>query len=141
MTYSTEQDVEVSRKARLELLLQTISDAFDAASEEVQQRLLSTLQELARTERRSYARMQTFLPVTVDNIHPGVARNVGPGGVFIRTPVSLPVGQEISLVFPFFRQEDPIRMTGEIVWNSAIGIGVKFTSPLDGELKQMMEPV
>jgi Tfp pilus assembly protein PilZ len=64
----------------------------------------------------------------VDNLYTELVRNISTGGVFIQTTVPFSVGRQVSLVFPFPTPEEPIRMTGEIVWKSALGVGVRFRS-------------
>ena len=52
--------------------------------------------------------------------------DIGAGGVFIQSCRSLPVGQEIQLVFSLFDHHAPNKLTGEIVWTCSEGIGVRF---------------
>lgn len=139
MTDSKGPSSEASRKAQFEALLKTVSELFNAASEEEQLRLLSWQDQMVRPDRRRHPRMLTLLPVSVDDLHSGTATNISPEGLCIRTSASFAGGQEISLVFPSFGQKEAVTMAGRVIWTSKLGVGVKFTSPLAGELKEMME--
>jgi len=63
---------------------------------------------------------------TEDETFTDFIKNISVGGVFMQTTAPLSVGQEISLVFPFPSQEEPMKMTGEVVWKSPVGVGVRF---------------
>jgi len=52
--------------------------------------------------------------------------NISAGGVFIETPMSFRVGQELSLSFALPTRQRHIRVSGEVVRTSPQGIGVKF---------------
>lgn len=54
--------------------------------------------------------------------------NIGTGGMFIETPPTLSVGEEITLVFSPTYEQGPVRVSGKIVWRVPSGIGIKFTS-------------
>jgi uncharacterized protein (TIGR02266 family) len=53
-------------------------------------------------------------------------QNISPGGVFIETPMSFRVGQELSLSFALPTRQRHIRVSGEVVRTGPQGIGVKF---------------
>ena len=127
MTDSKKQPTETNGKARLQRLLKSIRDAFDSASEEHQQRLLGSLEELAQPEQRRHPRRPSLIQVTLDGVHPGVATNMSLGGAFIQTASSFTIGRQISVDFLLHNSDEPRRMTGEVVWRSPEGVGVKFT--------------
>ncbi|MDY6988274.1 MAG: PilZ domain-containing protein [Thermodesulfobacteriota bacterium] len=127
MTDFKKQPTETNGEMRLQVLLKSIQDAFDSASEEHQQRLLSSLEELAQAEQRRHPRRPSLIQVTLDGVHPGVATNISLGGAFIQTASSFTIGQQISVDFSLYRSEEPRRMRGEVVWRSPEGVGVKFT--------------
>ncbi len=52
--------------------------------------------------------------------------DISAAGVFIKTDETLDVGQGLSLRFSFPGAEEDLDITGEIVWRSPRGIGVKF---------------
>jgi len=54
--------------------------------------------------------------------------HIGTGGMFIETPPTLSVGEEITLVFSPTYEQGPVRVSGKIVWRVPSGIGIKFTS-------------
>jgi hypothetical protein len=127
MSHSKGKSTKANGKARLQVLLKSIRDSFDSASKEHQQRLLSSLEQLAQPEQRKHPRTPSLIQVRVDDIHPGVAINISLGGAFIQTSSSFSVGQKISVDFSFPGSDEARRMTGEVVWRSPEGVGVKFT--------------
>ncbi|MDY6952241.1 MAG: PilZ domain-containing protein, partial [Thermodesulfobacteriota bacterium] len=127
MTDSQKQPAETRGKARLQTLLKEIEDVFESASEEHQQGLLVSLEELAQPEQRRHPRRPSLIQVTLDGAHPGVATNISLGGAFIQTASSFTIGQHISVDFSLRSSDEPRRMTGEVVWRSPEGVGVKFT--------------
>lgn len=63
-------------------------------------------------------------------------RDISTAGVFIETDESLAVGQKLTLNFSFPETRETVELTGEIVWRSPRGIGVKFfETPFDQERK------
>ncbi len=56
-------------------------------------------------------------------------KDISNGGVFIETQTPFTVGQIIKLKFPLPNYKKLVKVTGEIVWSSPDGIGVKFKKP------------
>ena len=139
MTDSTRFSSEEDGKARVKVLLDRIRDLFPSATEKQQRRLLSSLGELVRPDRRKHPRSLSFVPLTIDDVHSGIAGNISAGGLLIRTSVPLSVGQEITMDFPFPSSDEPSRMTGMVVWTGQMAIGVEFTSLLTEELRELIE--
>jgi uncharacterized protein (TIGR02266 family) len=107
-----------------------IGKYIDEAPEATQRRLLLLLEDVEVSDRREHLRKPCSIEVTYsteDETFTDFIRNISVGGVFMQTTAPLSIGQEISLVFPFPSQEDPMKMTGEVVWKSPVGVGVKFT--------------
>jgi hypothetical protein len=127
MTDLKKQPAEAKGKARLQALLKSLQDVFDASSKEQQQGLLNALEELAQPEQRKYPRRPSLIQVLLDGVHPGVPTNISLGGAFIQTGASFTIGQQISVDFSLHHADEPRRMTGEVVWRSPDGVGVKFT--------------
>jgi Tfp pilus assembly protein PilZ len=63
---------------------------------------------------------------TQDQKYTNTILDISPAGVFIETDDPPEIGQKITLIFSFPASEDHIEITGEIVWRSSQGIGVKF---------------
>ncbi len=141
MTGSTRQSEGAEPRARLQELFEMISSWFDHASEDQQRRVLRALEHLRQGERREHPRKPCSIEVTYtteDRTFTDFIKNISMGGVFMQTSASLNVGQQISLVFPFPTQEEPIRMTGQVVWKSPVGVGVKFIE-LSRGVREMIE--
>lgn len=113
---------ESSVTARLVELMMKLSD-------EDQQSLLKELEERLFIRKRKHERKPYFSVVDYavqDNTFTDFIQNISPGGMFIGTATSFSVGEEITLTFPLPVSREHIRITGEIVWASEQGIGVKF---------------
>jgi len=118
-------------KARLTVLLREISEYVDDASEEERQRILSSLEELWERNRRQHPRKPCSIPVTCttgDRVIQDFVKNISAGGAFIETAVAFSPGEHITLMFSTAEQEEPIKISGGIVWRAPEGIGVKFTT-------------
>jgi Tfp pilus assembly protein PilZ len=94
-------------------------------------------------ERREHPRKPCFVGVegaTWDSAFSGFVKNMSAGGVFFETPKAFAVGEEITLTFSYPGHENPVKIAGEIVWNGAQGLGVKFKTPderLEGVIKAL----
>jgi Tfp pilus assembly protein PilZ len=60
-----------------------------------------------------------------------VIKNIGAGGLFIRTSRKVAEGQPIVLEFPLFRFDNAIRVSGKVVRRDADGFAVAFDELLD----------
>ena len=60
-----------------------------------------------------------------------VMKNIGAGGLFIRTSRKIKTGQPIVLEFPLFRFENIIRVSGEVIRRDHDGFAVAFDEPLE----------
>jgi Tfp pilus assembly protein PilZ len=131
MRDSAEQSKASSVKARLKELLKEISDYVDNTSEEHQQRILIALEELWERDRRQHPRKPCSIPVTcstADRVMKNFIKNISAGGAFIETSVPFSPGEHITLMLSATEQEEPIKITGRIVWRVPEGIGVKFST-------------
>ena len=138
MKDSIRQSNESSVTARLKNLIKEISELAENASEEQKQTLLSLLEkrrllellEIWRQEdRRTMPRKRTPLSVhcyTKDQAFEDSVRDISSTGVFIETSALLSVGEEITLSFSSPHSEEPVKVTGEIVWTGPGGVGVEF---------------
>jgi len=94
-----------------------------------QQRDLLKLLEWGRRDQRKHGRKACKRPATIavgDNRYEGVAKNISNGGMFIETPATVSVGQEVSLIISLFSFEDPVTITGKVVRTEPMGVAVKF---------------
>ena len=99
------------------------------------------LEDWQQSDRRKYARKPCSMPIDYamgNRVFKDVARDISAGGVFIRTPAALSIGEEISLPFSVPTQKEPVTITGEIVRSVEDGIGVKFTAE-SNDLEAMIE--
>jgi len=79
--------------------------------------------------RRKHHRKPFFMVVdytTQGHAYRDYIHNISAGGVFIETPMSFGIGQELSLTFALPTRQRHIRVSGEVVRTSPQGIGVKF---------------
>jgi len=142
MTDPGQQSDESSITVQVEKLLKDISMYIDDASEQQKRRVLAALQDLREAERREHSRKPCSLPVTYttqDMLSSDTIRDISAGGAFIETSEPLSVGHQITLWFSLPDREEPVLITGEVVWTPRKGIGVKFTSPLTEDLEEMIE--
>jgi len=80
-------------------------------------------------KRRKHERKPYFSAVDYsvqDGTYTDFIHNISAGGVFIGTGTPFLAGEEVSMVFPLPISREHVRIAGEIVWVSDMGIGVKF---------------
>ena len=61
-----------------------------------------------------------------------VIKNIGAGGLFVRTSRKIAEGQSIILKFPLFQFDNTVQISGKVVRNDHDGFAVIFDKPLDG---------
>lgn len=125
---------QLDRKVLTSHLFKLIIDL----SEEQQNHLLDRLSEMLSEEvpektitldEREAPRRTCTIAVNFEsegNKFQDTILDISAAGVFIKTEESLEVGQGISLRFSFPEGEEDVDISGEIVWRSTRGIGVKF---------------
>ena len=74
--------------------------------------------------------------------HFASARDVSIGGLFVQTPLPLPVGSKVYL--EFWLEGKPVEVTACVVWSSmesksVAGMGFEFHAPLDGWAAEAIE--
>ena len=150
MTDSFQQSDESGVTTRLREFTKNFSVYIDNASEDQKRALFNLFQEWGllrlledwqRSDRRKHTRKPCSMPIDYamgNRVFKDVARDISAGGVFIRTPAALSVGEEILLPFSVPTQKEPIRITGEIVRSVEEGIGVKFKAE-SSDLEAMIE--
>ena len=123
MALPVEQSNESSVKPRLVELINTMP-------EDQCRTLLPKLEAWTHKNRRKHPRNPCSIPVdyaTKDQAFKGFIKNVSSGGVFIHTNGGLNVGEKMTMTFSSPDQQDPVKITGEIVRKNMIGVGVRFT--------------
>ncbi|MDY6838284.1 MAG: PilZ domain-containing protein [Thermodesulfobacteriota bacterium] len=104
--------------------------------------LVSMLEAWQKRERRKASRKPCSDAITCtakDGAFKGFIKNISNGGVFIETPRTFSIGQQLSLIFSptsqkgssSVDQEGPIKITGKILWRVPRGIGVRFETASD----------
>jgi len=123
---------EIQAKARLiELINEMPVD---------QQRDLIKLLEWGRRDQRKHGRKACKRPAAIaagDIRYEGVAKNISDGGIFIETPATVSVGQEVSLIISLFSFENPVSITGKVVRTEPLGVAVKF----DGVIQNFINEI
>jgi Tfp pilus assembly protein PilZ len=108
---------------------------------QAQKILLTRLEEKLRIDERKYPRKPYLKEVefaTEDRVYQEFIQDISTGGLFIETPSSLAVGQEIILILSLPSHERPIKIICEVVRATQQGIGVKF-KPSSPIIEEMIE--
>ena len=61
-----------------------------------------------------------------------IIKNIGAGGLFVRTSRKVAVGQPIALQFPLFNFDQTIKVTGTVSRITHLGFAVTFDEPIEG---------
>ena len=140
MEDSAHRSDESSVTARLKELLEDVAPLIDNASEDQKRKLLALLEESLPRDRRRHPRKECAIAVTCATyrVFTDFIRNISPGGVFIETSAPCLPGDHLALMFSLPKEEEPVKVTGKIVWRAREGVGVKFTSA-DEDLEQMID--
>ena len=129
--------------ARRELkdLLQDILNAIDRTPKDERQRLLGSLRDWQRGDRREHPRKNCSIPVKLESSRAFTEhiRNISVGGVFIKTAAPFSRGEQLTMIFSLPDQNSPVRIVGNVAWRSPEGVGVEFMEPLSPEMKDMID--
>jgi len=88
------------------------------------------------SDRRQHARVSVEVDVdvsTASNFFVGKTRDLSMGGLFIETPIALPIGAAVSIELKLKGKKH--QLASEVMWaldgadGTTVGIGVRFTSP------------
>lgn len=135
---SEDQKLLLIKSLHKEVLTSYLCKLIIDLGEEQQLALLDRLKEITSVEipektvnldERETPRKSCNIDVeytTQDQKYTNTILDISPAGVFIETDDPPEVGQKITLIFSFLAFEDHFEVTGEIVWRSPQGIGVKF---------------
>ena len=66
-----------------------------------------------------------------EGTHRDVIKNIGAGGLFIKTSRKVSLGQAIALEFPLFQVDKIINISGKVIRRDHDGFAVEFDEPLD----------
>ena len=78
---------------------------------------------------RRYSRKSCMVSTdyVIGNRHfEGFMLDINPAGAFIETSDAFSEGQQIQLAFTLPNNPSQLKITGEILWNSKTGIGIRF---------------
>ena len=127
-------------EAHLKEMLDDVSSYIETLSKERKGKALKELEELLDRDRREYPRVPCSIPVsctTGAGVSKDLIRDISAGGAFIRTSEAFSPGEEITLALSFPNLKEPLKITGQIVWRTSRGIGVKFASSLSKDLREI----
>ncbi len=78
---------------------------------------------------RKHPRKSCSVPikyVTKNQILQGEIKNISLGGIFLKTPHDIAVGQRLSLAIPIRKKGKIIKRIGKIAWANHDGVGIEF---------------
>ncbi len=84
---------------------------------------------LSPKENRRYKRFDCVLPVKFlyyNKVERGVIRNISLGGIYLKTPVAIPVGEKIEVALFSPSLEKGCKIGGTVVRMDSEGVGVEF---------------
>ena len=120
-----------SDTARFKVLLETLPTHFGRASKEQRREFLDFLEEWKYSLRRERPRKNCCVPVDFavrDKAFSSMIRNISAGGVFIEKINGIFEGAQTMMAFQPPAWVNPLKIKGEVVWESDDGFGVKFTT-------------
>lgn len=68
----------------------------------------------------------------LEGVFRDVIKNIGAGGLSVRTHRKIAVGQHISIEFPLFKFDNILQVSGTIVRRDLNGFVVTFSKPVEG---------
>jgi Tfp pilus assembly protein PilZ len=104
------------------------------------QQLEKSAQPLRTDDRRSHSRKACLMPAkySVQNRRfRGYILDISVHGAFIETSDYFFSGQEIVITFSVPHYQKPLTVTGEIVWSSQDGMGIKFRQLTSHQIKMI----
>jgi Tfp pilus assembly protein PilZ len=88
-----------------------------------------------KTEKRQYPRKTSYIIVeytVLEGTFRDIIKNIGAGGLFIRTDRKIAVGQPVATHFPLFDFDNIIHVHGRVVRRDSDGIAVTFNEAIEG---------
>ena len=87
------------------------------------------------TNKRRYPRRASYI-IAKYTVREGtfrdVVKNIGAGGLSVRTNRKIALGQPISIEFPLFQFDNTLQASGTIVRRNLNGFVVTFNNPIEG---------
>jgi len=86
-------------------------------------------------DKRQYPRGSSYIIAqykVLEGTFRDVIKNIGAGGLAVRTQRKVAVGQPISIEFPLFDFDNLIKVTGRVVRIDACGFAITFNEPIHG---------
>ena len=86
-------------------------------------------------EQRQYSRRTSYIIAeytVLEGTFRDIIKNIGAGGLFIKTLRKVAIGQPITVKFPLFNFDQIVESAGRVVRRDPDGIAVTFNSPIDG---------
>ncbi len=111
-------------------IFKLVVDLPDEQQTALLERLKKTVREIPRKDRREHPRKTCLMPVDYSvqgRQFRGYILDISAHGAFIETNGYFFSGQEIIMTYSVPPYQKPLRVTGEIVWSSQNGIGIKFS--------------
>ena len=108
-----------------------LMDVILSMSEEQQTVILKQAEKTVKGDRRIFVRKACHLRVDFaasNRTHKGYIKNISRHGVFISAKAPIVIGEEVLMVFKVTRDEEPVKLKGEIAHATRWGIGVEFTA-------------
>ena len=84
---------------------------------------------------RQYPRRTAYIIVeytVLEGCFRDIIKNIGAGGLFIRTDRKIAVGQPILTKFPLFNFDKTLQVSGRVVRRDPDGLAVTFTETVSG---------
>jgi len=85
--------------------------------------------------RRQYPRRTAYIIAeytVLEGNFRDIIKNIGAGGLFIRTERNIAVGQPILTKFPLYNFDNTLEASGRVVRRDHDGFAVTFTKPVSG---------
>ena len=85
--------------------------------------------------RRRYPRRTAYIIAeytVLEGCFRDIIKNIGSGGLFIRTDRKIAVGQPILTKFPLFNFDKTLQASGRVVRGDPDGFAVTFNKPIEG---------
>jgi Tfp pilus assembly protein PilZ len=86
-------------------------------------------------DKRQYLRSSSYIIAqykVIEGTFRDVIKNISVGGLAVRTQRKVAVGQPISIEFPLFEFDDPVKIAGRVVRRDPCGFAVTFNEPIHG---------
>lgn len=86
-------------------------------------------------EQRQFPRRTAFIIAeysVLEGTFRDIIKNIGAGGVFIRTDRKIAVGQPITVSFPLFNFDNIVQTAGRVVRSDHDGFAVTFNEKIEG---------